>query len=71
MTPESFRAALDTIGWGQRELSRRLQCDDRMVRRWAGGALRVPEPIARWLDTLARFHGRHGAPEGWRRRERE
>jgi ribosome-binding protein aMBF1 (putative translation factor) len=68
VTPDAFRAALDTIGWSQRGLADRLSCDDRMVRRWASGELTVPPSIARWLARLARCHAANPAPDDWRRR---
>ncbi|MGD0106324.1 MAG: hypothetical protein ABSC06_20125 [Rhodopila sp.] len=61
MTPDHFRACLDQIGWSQRSLAAMLQIDERQVRRMAAGAA-IPEPIATWLDTLARFHESHPPP---------
>jgi hypothetical protein len=61
MTPDRFRACLDQVNWTQRGLAALLQADERQVRRWAAGAA-IPEPIAAWLETLARFHEQHPPP---------
>ncbi len=66
MTPAEFSAALSHIGWSQRHLARQLQCDDKMVRRWATGALAIPPSIARWLDRVVGCHDRFPPPDDWR-----
>jgi ribosome-binding protein aMBF1 (putative translation factor) len=48
-----LRAALDALGWSQRELARRLVLDERTVRRWALGEYQCPEPVLRWLEDGA------------------
>ncbi len=54
MTPAArLRAALDALGWSQRELARRLVQDERTVRRWASGEHPCPEAVLAWLEALA------------------
>ena len=62
MTSDKFRTCLDTLGWSQRSLARLLDCDERMVRRWAAGQYSIPDNVAGWLATLAAFHAEHPAP---------
>ena len=62
MSPDRLRECLDLIGWSGQGLAKRLGKDERQVRRWASGAYGVPEPIAAWLDGLARFHASHPPP---------
>lgn len=53
MTPTQRRAALTTLGWSQRELARRLDYDEGMVRRWLRGASEPPPAIDAWLAQCA------------------
>ena len=62
MTPDEFRACLDTLAWSQRGLAAILDFDDRTVRRWAAGTQDVPSAIAAWLRRLAEFHAQHPPP---------
>lgn len=62
MTPERFRECLSLLAWSQRGLAAILDMDERQVRRWAAGAA-IPEPIAAWLEKLARFHERNPPPQ--------
>jgi hypothetical protein len=62
VTADRFRACLDALSWSGRGLAALLDMDERQVRRWASGQYSIPEPIADWLDTLARFHESHPAP---------
>jgi ribosome-binding protein aMBF1 (putative translation factor) len=66
MTSAEFSTALQAIGWSQRHLARMLECDDKMVRRWATGALAVPPSIGKWLNRLVACHDRHPPPDDWR-----
>lgn len=63
MTPDRFRECLALLHWSQRGLADVLRMDERQIRRWATGAYAVPEPIAAWLEKLARFHERNPPPE--------
>ena len=63
MTPDRFRECLDFVGWSQRGFADYVRVDERQVRRWAAGQYSIPEPIAAWLDMLARFHEAHPAPQ--------
>jgi DNA-binding transcriptional regulator YiaG len=62
MTPDRLRECLDAIGWSQRAFADYVAVNERQVRRWATGQYRIPNPIAAWIDTLARFHEAHPAP---------
>lgn len=62
MTPERFRDCLRALSWSQRGVAALLDVDERQVRRWATGHYSIPEPIAAWLETLAKFHEAHPAP---------
>ena len=66
MTPAEFSAALAQIGWTQRELARTLDCNHKLIQRWAGGQAAIPAPIARWLDRIAGCHERYPPPDDWR-----
>jgi len=69
MTPDQFRACLDSLRWTQRGLASALLCDERMVRRWGTGAMNIPAPIAVWLTRLANAHDANPVPD-WRTRAR-
>mgnify|MGYP002363188029 CR=1 FL=1 len=62
MTTGRLRECLDLLGWTQRGLARMLDRPEGTVRQWARGAVTVPDDVAAWLDTLARFHAKHPAP---------
>ena len=62
MTPDRFRQCLATLLFSNRDLATLLGVDTRQVRRWASGDHAVPERIAAWLDTLARFHEANPPP---------
>jgi hypothetical protein len=62
VTADRFRACLDALSWSGRGLAALLNVDERQVRRWASGQYSIPDPIAAWLETLARFHESHPAP---------
>ena len=66
MTPTAFRDAVASIGWSFRALADYLDCDDRLVRRWAAGAAEIPPAVAKWIEALARAHRAHPPPLGWR-----
>jgi ribosome-binding protein aMBF1 (putative translation factor) len=55
--------ALAIIGWSNRDLAYRLECDEGTVRRWH--RTEPPEPVARWVRVLARAHLRNPVP-AWR-----
>ncbi len=68
MTPTRFRECLALLRWTQRGLADALDCDDRLVRRWASGAGSVPPEVAAWLERLTAAHEAEPMPQGWRRR---
>jgi hypothetical protein len=68
VTPERLRACLTALRWTQRGLSVALECDDRLVRRWAAGEAEIPASVAAWIETLAKAHEALPPPQGWKRR---
>ncbi len=68
MTPGRLRECLGLLRWSQRGLAEVLECDDRLVRRWASGDGSVPAEVSAWLETLAAFHASIPVPQDWRRR---
>jgi len=69
MSPSNLRDALTLLRWSQRGLAEALECDDRLVRRWASGDAPVPPDVAAWLIELARAHQSRPAPRTWRTRQ--
>lgn len=65
MTQARFLDCLTTLGWSFRHLAERLGIDERRVRRWATGALDVPENVMAWLDRLAAAIEADPLPQGW------
>ncbi|WP_018261868.1 hypothetical protein [Methylobacterium sp. WSM2598] len=68
MTPDRFRECLGLLRWSQRGLAETLECDDRLVRRWASGEAEIPASVAAWLETLGQAHAEAPPPKAWRRR---
>ncbi len=66
MSCSELRDALGALRWSQRGLAEALECDDRLVRRWAAGDAAIPAEVADWLLALAAAHRRHPTPRGWR-----
>jgi hypothetical protein len=65
MTPDTFTAHLETLGWPLREMARRLECSPTIVQRWAYGQAVIPQSIAEWVTELAYAVKRLPPPE-WR-----
>lgn len=76
MTPDRFRALLaafptasaDATGVSQRGFSHYLGTHQTTVRRWASGEQPIPEPVATWLEKVARPLLTHPLPKGWIRK---
>jgi ribosome-binding protein aMBF1 (putative translation factor) len=66
MSPDRMRWALEQIGWGQRELARRLAANESTIRAMARGNREIPIELAVWLETLASVHISLPKPAGWR-----
>lgn len=66
MTPDRFREVLALLHWSQRGLADILHRDERQVRRWASGQYPIPDPVADWLQRLARAHERNPPPADWK-----
>jgi transcriptional regulator with XRE-family HTH domain len=69
LTPARLRECLEILDWSQRSLALRLDVNERQVRRWASGSGRMPQPVADWLEFLARVHDRHPPPQRTKRTE--
>lgn len=54
MTPAEFRATREYLGISCEWISRWGDINDRSVRKWDKGDNNVPEPIAEWLDRIAK-----------------
>lgn len=67
MTTSEFSVALDTLGWSERELAKRLGCDRGLPGKWRIGRARVPAPVSSWLEALADAVQKNPPPE-WRTR---
>ena len=52
MTPEEFTAALQTLGWKQSDLARRLDLDKNTPSRWANGKTPVPGWASEYLRAM-------------------
>jgi len=68
VTPTRLREVLDALRWSQRDLAAILNCDDRLIRRWASGEITVPPLIAVWLARRLCLHAGNPPPDDWRRR---
>jgi hypothetical protein len=68
MSPSVFRETLALLRWTQRGLAGALECDDRLVRRWATGEATPPDEVTAWLAVLARAHHDNPPPQSWRTR---
>jgi hypothetical protein len=58
---------LAALRWTQRGLAAILECDDRLIRRWAADQAPIPASVAAWLETLAKVHEELPPPQGWKR----
>jgi len=68
MTPTRLRECLGLLRWSQRGFAEALDCDNRMVRRWAAGDAPVPADVAEWLETVTGPLAATPIPTTWRRR---
>lgn len=71
MTPKRFKECLASLRWTQRGLAACLDCDDRVIRRWASESdpASVPPDVAVWLEALAQVHEAIPPPQGWKKRQ--
>jgi len=68
MTGDELDDCLTRIGWSQMRLADRLGIRHTTVVRWRHDRQPIPEPIAHWLDKVARFHDRTPPPpRDWQR----
>jgi len=68
MKGKRLNECLASLRWTQRGLAAILECDDRLVRRWASDQADIPASVAAWLETLAQAHDAIPPPVGWKRR---
>ena len=68
MTPAPFVECREIIGWDRKQLARLLGCSDNTLRQMEAGKQVITEPLAAWLERLARYHAKHPAPQSWRSR---
>jgi DNA-binding transcriptional regulator YiaG len=52
VTPDEYRAAIESLGLSQVAAARLLGVDDRTSRRWASGERDIPPPAQRFLRYL-------------------
>ncbi|MBS7542064.1 helix-turn-helix domain-containing protein [Ancylobacter oerskovii] len=52
MTPEDFKAALDTLGLSPAAIAKMLGVDVRTARRWATGGKGIPDTVAAQVADL-------------------
>ena len=63
MTPARLAECLALLRWSRQGLAHALgYASDNSVRQWLCERSRVPDDVARWLETLARHHERHPPP---------
>ena len=62
MNAERLSACLETLGWGEVELSFQTDIAISTVRKWAFGRDPIPPAIAAWLEDLAAYHEAHPVP---------
>lgn len=62
MTLSELAAALQALGWSNRELGRRIGCSDWFVRSMLGGSNPVPVELARWLRRAVAWIERNPVP---------
>jgi len=63
MTPKQFTKCLEQIRWSMRGVADHLGVHETRIRRWATGALPVPEQVAQWLEALANAHKLNPVPK--------
>lgn len=54
---DEARALAEMLGWSQREVARRLECDDRDVREWFSGKVPMPAGVLYALRYCEQYRG--------------
>lgn len=62
MTPERFKECMAILHLSPFDLSQIIDRDRRRIRRWAAGAIAIPDDVAMWLDGWARYAAEHPPP---------
>ena len=62
MNPTRLIECYAALGWTRRGFARLLGRDEATVRQWERGAVRIPDEVARWLETRAKHAERHPPP---------
>lgn len=52
MNADQLKDQLKRLGWSQRELARRFDCDPDTVNRWATGRVPVPGHVVEYLRVM-------------------
>ena len=68
MNPDRLREVLRLLNVSQRGLAELLQCDERLVRRWAAGQVEVDAKVSTWLELVGNFLEANPPPTGWQRK---
>jgi hypothetical protein len=63
MTSAQFQHALDLLGLHPKDFAAWIDCDERMVRRWAVGKMLIPSRVADWLEGLVTYLEQHPRPQ--------
>lgn len=66
MKADRLRECLEILCWSHYDLARALDCNPRLIRRWAVEGYAVPDSVGRWLEKLTTVHERHPPPTDWR-----
>jgi len=57
MTPDEFKAAIDTLGTSPAGIAKTLDVNTRTARRWASGANEIPDSIAELVTAMVAAGG--------------
>ena len=66
MTGEQLSECLRTLGWSARELARRVNRGERLIRRMCEGREEIPDNLADWVRQLSEIMARQPhLPKNW------
>ncbi|AUX79852.1 MULTISPECIES: hypothetical protein [Sinorhizobium] len=66
MTPKRFAECLASLRWTTIDLTSALQCQLAWIEAMESGQAEIPEDLACWLESLAKFHEAAGIPIRYR-----
>ncbi len=58
---------LDAVGWSARHFAQRVGASRPVAGRWFRGEVSPPQPLLRWLASLALWLKENPPPQDWRR----